>query len=112
MLSNKGHTLQGLNRPFLTTCVNTFVINEKMNAVTTRRNNMFLLNNKSRVLKYKNDVLTVNPQMIEMVAQYAGCSVDEVIKALDTYFPDESPKQETTIQDLIARKVNKESTKQ
>lgn len=37
---------------------------------------MFLLNNKSRVLKYKNDVLTVNPQMIEMVAQYAGCSVD------------------------------------
>lgn len=28
---------------------------------------MFLLNNKSRVLKYKNDVLTVNPQMIEMV---------------------------------------------
>ncbi|MDU7017725.1 MAG: hypothetical protein E6363_06205 [Enterobacter sp.] len=60
---------------------------------------MFLLNNKSRVLKYKNDVLTVN-------------SVDEVIKAMDTYFPDESPKQETTIQDLIARKVNKESTKQ
>ncbi|MGC8401299.1 hypothetical protein ACP3P6_14260 [Enterobacter mori] len=50
--------------------------------------------------------------MIEMVAQYAGCSVDEVIKAMDTYFPDESPKQETTIQDLIARKVNKESTKQ
>ena len=73
---------------------------------------MFLLNNKSRVLKYKNHVLTVNPQMIDMVAQYAGCSVDEVIKALDTYFPDESPKQETTIQDLIARKVNKESTKQ
>lgn len=28
---------------------------------------MFILNNKSRVLKYKNDVLTVNPQMIEMV---------------------------------------------
>jgi hypothetical protein len=74
---------------------------------------MFLLNNKSRVLKYKNDVLTVNHQMIEMVAQYAGCSVDEVIKAMDTYFPDESPKQETTIQDLIARKVQeRKSTKQ
>ena len=72
---------------------------------------MFLLNNKSRVLKYKNDVLTVNPQIIEMVAQYAGCSVDEVIKAMDKYFPDESPKQENTIQDLITRKV-KESTKQ
>ena len=72
---------------------------------------MFILNNKSRVLKYKNDVLTVNPQMIEMVAQYAGCSVDEVIKAMHKYFPDESPKQETTIQDLITRKV-KESTKQ
>ena len=72
---------------------------------------MFLLNNKSRVLKYKNDVLNVNPQMIEMVAQYAGCSVDEVIKAMYMYFPDESPKQETTIQDLITRKV-KESTKQ
>jgi hypothetical protein len=30
---------------------------------------MFLLNNKSRVLKYKNDVLTVNPQIIEQVAK-------------------------------------------
>jgi hypothetical protein len=32
--------------------------------------------------------------------------VDEVIKAMETYF-DESPKQETTIQDLIARKVKR-----
>jgi hypothetical protein len=47
---------------------------------------MFLLNNKSRVLKYKNDVLTVNPQMIEKVAEYAGCTVEEVIKAMDNIF--------------------------
>jgi hypothetical protein len=32
---------------------------------------------------------------------------------MDTYFPDESPKQETTIQDLIARRVQeRKSTKQ
>ncbi|MEG8874394.1 hypothetical protein U4S91_12370 [Klebsiella pneumoniae] len=66
---------------------------------------MFLLNNKSRVLKYKNDVIDVNPQMIEMVAQYAGCSVEEVIKSLERYFPDESQTQETTIQDLVTRKA-------
>lgn len=71
---------------------------------------MFLLNDKSRVLKYKNDVLTINPQMIEMVAQYAGCSVEEVIKSVDAYFPDES--QKPTIDDLIARKVKKDTTKQ
>ncbi|WP_413481670.1 hypothetical protein [Serratia proteamaculans] len=72
---------------------------------------MFLLNNKSRVLKYKNDVLTVNSQIIEKVAQYAGCEVSDVIKAMETYFPDESPEQKPTIDDLIARKV-KDSTKQ
>lgn len=72
---------------------------------------MFLLNNKSRVLKYKNDVLTVNPQIIEQVAQYAGCEVSDVIKAMEKYFPNESPEQKPTIDDLIARKV-KDSTKQ
>jgi hypothetical protein len=33
-----------------------------------------------------------------------------VIKAMETYFPDESPEQKPTIDDLIARKV-KDSTK-
>jgi len=72
---------------------------------------MFLLNNKSRVLKYKNDVLTINPEMIEKVAHYAGSSIAEVIKTMETYFPDESQQQKPTIDDLITRKA-KESTKQ
>jgi hypothetical protein len=62
MLSNKGIS------PGLVAFLRS-MRNRKVNK--TRRNNMFLLNNKSRVLKYKNDVLTVNPQMIEKVAQYA-----------------------------------------
>ena len=61
---------------------------------------MFLLNNRDRILKYKDEVILCNP-------------VEEIEKAVDQYFPSENTNpNKLSIQERIANKVKKESTKQ
>jgi len=73
---------------------------------------MFLLNNRDRILKYKNEVIKVNPELIAKVAEMAGCTVEEIEKAVQQYFPSENTTpNKLSIQERIANKV-KESTKQ
>ena len=74
---------------------------------------MFLLNNRDRILKYKSEVIQVNPELIAKVAEMAGCTVEEIEKAVDQYFPSENTNpNKLSIQERIANKVKKESTKQ
>lgn len=47
---------------------------------------MFLINNRDRILKYKSEVIQVNPELIAKVAEMAGCTVEEIEKAVDQYF--------------------------
>ncbi|ENZ8140836.1 hypothetical protein ACHAQM_003471 [Klebsiella aerogenes] len=75
---------------------------------------MFLLNNREHVLKYKNEVIQVNPEIIAKVAEMAGCTVEEIEKAVEQYFPSENTTpNKLSIQERIANKANKikESTK-
>ena len=39
---------------------------------------MFLLNNRDRILKYKDEVILCNPELIAKVAEMAGCTVEEI----------------------------------
>lgn len=39
---------------------------------------MLFLNDKEQIIKYRDEMLKINPQITEMVAKYAGCSVEEV----------------------------------
>lgn len=39
---------------------------------------MLFLNDKEQIIKYKDEMLKINPQITEMVAKYAGCSVEDV----------------------------------
>lgn len=71
---------------------------------------MFLTNNKSRVVKYHEEMLTVTPDIIEKVAHYAGCSVEEVLKEMNKHFPDNN-NENSSIQDLIARKAKELTNK-
>ena len=74
---------------------------------------MFLLNNRDRILKYKDEVILCNPEMIAKVTEMAGCTVEEIEKAVDQYFPSENTTpNKLSIQERIANKVKKESTKQ
>lgn len=74
---------------------------------------MFLLNNRDRILKYKDEVILCNPEMIAKVAEMAGCTVEEIETAVERYFPSESTTpNKLSIQERIANKVKKESTKQ
>ena len=74
---------------------------------------MFLLNNRDRILKYKDEVILCNPEMIAKVAEMAGCTVEEIEKAVERYFPSENTTpNKLSIQERIANKVKKESTKQ
>jgi hypothetical protein len=41
---------------------------------------MFLLNNRDRILKYKNEVIQVNPELIAKVAEMAGCPLKKLKK--------------------------------
>lgn len=51
--------------------------------------------------------------MIAKVAEMAGCTVEEIEKAVDQYFPSENTTpNKLSIQERIANKVKKESTKQ
>ncbi|MEP8622697.1 hypothetical protein ABKV53_05840 [Enterobacter cloacae] len=64
-------------------------------------------------LKYKDEVILCNPEMIAKVAEMAGCTVEEIEKAVDQYFPSENTNpNKLSIQERIANKVKKESTKQ
>ncbi|WP_423978427.1 hypothetical protein [Klebsiella aerogenes] len=64
---------------------------------------MFLLNNRDRILKYKSEVIEVNPELIAKVAEMAGCTVEEIEKAVDQYFPSEDTHQ-LSMQERIAIK--------
>lgn len=66
---------------------------------------MFLTNHPDRVLKYRNEVITINPSMIEKIAHYADCSVSDVEKAIAAYFPESQPEQKTSIQERIQSKI-------
>jgi len=65
---------------------------------------MFLLNDRDRILKYKNEVIEINPGLIAKVAEMAGCTVEEIEKAVELYFPSEDTPQ-LSIQERIANKV-------
>ncbi|HID4131310.1 TPA: hypothetical protein ACXE8V_001622 [Pluralibacter gergoviae] len=53
----------------------------------------------------------MNPEIIEKVAALAGCSVDEIEKAVEQYFPSENTtSNKLSIQERINQKV-KESNK-
>lgn len=47
---------------------------------------MLFLNDKEQIIKYKDEMLKINPQITEMVAKYAGCSVEEVERCVEKYF--------------------------
>ena len=64
---------------------------------------MFLLNDRERILKYKNEVIKINPELIAKVAEMAGCTVEEIEKAVDQYFPSEDTPQ-LSMQERIAIK--------
>lgn len=64
---------------------------------------MFLINNRDRILKYKSEVIKVNPELIAKVAEMAGCTVEEIEKAVDQYFPSEETPQ-LSMQERIAIK--------
>ena len=64
---------------------------------------MFLLNNRDRILKYKDEVILCNPELIAKVAEMAGCTVEEIEKAVDQYFPSEDTPQ-LSMQERIAIK--------
>lgn len=68
---------------------------------------MFLTNDKTRVIKHYEEMLTVTPDLIEKVAHYAGCSVEDVIKSMDKHFSDNTP----SFQDLVARKTKELTNK-
>lgn len=70
---------------------------------------MFLTNDKTRVIKHYEEMLTVTPDLIEKVAHYAGCSAEDVIKSMNKHFPD-NENESPSIQDLITLKA-KELTK-
>lgn len=71
---------------------------------------MFLTNDKTRVIKHYEEMLTVTPDLIEKVAHFAGCSVEDVIKSMDKHFPD-NENESPSIQDLIARKAKELTNK-
>lgn len=64
---------------------------------------MFLLNSRDRVLKYKSEVIQVNPELIAKVAEIAGCTVEEIEKAVEQCFPSEETTQ-ISMQERIAIK--------
>lgn len=47
---------------------------------------MLFLNDKEQIIKYKDEMLKINPQITEMVAKYAGCSVEEVERCVENIF--------------------------
>ncbi|MDV5238150.1 hypothetical protein [Leclercia adecarboxylata] len=71
---------------------------------------MFLLNDRDRILKYKDEVIKINPELIAKVAEMAGCTVEEIEKTVERYFPSEDTPQ-LSMQERIANKAKKESTK-
>ncbi len=48
-------------------------------------------------------MIQVNPELIAKVAEMAGCTVEEIEKAVDQYFPSEDTPQ-LSIQERIAKK--------
>lgn len=54
---------------------------------------MFLLNNRDRILKYKDEVILCNPALIAKVAEMAGCTIEEIEKAVERYFLLKTPLQ-------------------
>ena len=52
---------------------------------------MLFLNDKEQIIKYRDEMLKINPQITEMVAKYAGCSVEEVERCVEKYFSPSSP---------------------
>ncbi|EES7750115.1 TPA: hypothetical protein JLY04_004115 [Escherichia coli] len=73
---------------------------------------MLFLNDKEQIIKYKDEMLKINPQITEMVAKYAGCSVEEVERCVEKYFSPSSPSSPSTpsLNELIKLKA-KEITK-
>lgn len=67
---------------------------------------MFLLNDHIRILKYKDEVILCNPELIAKVAEMAGCTVEEIEKAVEHYFPSENTTpNKLSIQERIANKI-------
>ena len=64
---------------------------------------MFLINNRDRILKYKDEVILCNPELIAKVAEIAGCTVEEIEKAVEQCFPSEDTTQ-ISMQERIAIK--------
>ncbi|MDZ9510318.1 hypothetical protein SNA05_04220 [Escherichia coli] len=52
---------------------------------------MLFLNDKEQIIKYRDEMLKINPQITEMVAKYAGCSVEEVERCVEKYFSPSTP---------------------
>ncbi|CSQ41235.1 hypothetical protein [Shigella sonnei] len=65
---------------------------------------MLFLNDKEQIIKYKNEMLKINPQI-----KYAGCSVEEVERCVEKYFSPSSPST-PSLNELIKLKA-KEITK-
>lgn len=68
-----------------------------------------VFNDKEQIIKYKDEMLRINPQITEMVAKYAGCSVEEVERCVEKYFSPSSPST-PSLNELIKLKA-KEITK-
>ena len=64
---------------------------------------MFLLNNRDRILKYKSEVIQVNPAITATVAAMAGCTIEHIQLAVERYFPSEDTPQ-LSMQERIAIK--------
>lgn len=64
---------------------------------------MFLTNDKSKILKYKSEVIEASPELIKAVAHYAGVSIEHIEELAKKYFKDEQPV--INIQDLINNKA-------
>ena len=66
---------------------------------------MLFLNDKEQIIKYKDEMLKINPQITEMVAK----SVEEVERCVEKYFSPSSPST-PSLNELIKLKA-KEITK-
>ncbi|HBD5084702.1 TPA: hypothetical protein KKL48_001625 [Escherichia coli] len=70
---------------------------------------MLFLNDKEQIIKYRDEMLKINPQITEMVAKYGGWSVEDVESCVEKYFSSSSPST-PSLNELIKLKA-KEITK-
>lgn len=68
-------------------------------------------NSAQRILKYNGEEAVISDELIAKVAKHTECTIEEIQKAVEKYFPEE--KTSLDIQSLINQKAQsiKESTK-